>query len=144
MALFCGQHLSDHRDELWIAGGSARSDLVTRDLVVVTSYANQAKTVDRVLIGQSAASFLASSREQFYVSVSRGREQATIHTDDKQSLLDAVKQSDERVSATELVADAMRERAMYLGRLRQIEATTVPAHSPNHDRVQPCHDRQLS
>ncbi|MFI4870326.1 MAG: MobF family relaxase, partial [Phycisphaerales bacterium JB061] len=41
-----------------------------------TSHASQGKTVDRVLIGQSSDSLPASSREQFYVSVSRGREQA--------------------------------------------------------------------
>ena len=72
---------------------------------VVTSHASQGKTVDRVFIGQSSESFPASSREQFYVSVSRARQQATVYTDDKESLLDAVSRSDERLSATELVMD---------------------------------------
>lgn len=69
----------------------------------VTSHASQGKTVDRVFIGQSADSFAASSREQFYVSVSRGRESAVVYTDDKEALLAAVDRSDERVTATELL-----------------------------------------
>jgi conjugative relaxase-like TrwC/TraI family protein len=69
---------------------------------VVTSHASQGKTVDRVIIGQSADSMRAASREQFYVSVSRGRERATIFTDDKKALLEAVSRSDDRVAATEL------------------------------------------
>jgi conjugative relaxase-like TrwC/TraI family protein len=71
---------------------------------VVTSHASQGKTVDHVFIGQSAQSFPASSREQFYVSVSRGRTKATVYTDDKHSLLEAVRQSDDRLTATEFVA----------------------------------------
>jgi conjugative relaxase-like TrwC/TraI family protein len=76
---------------------------------VVTSHASQSKTVDRVFIGQSSQSFPASSREQFYVSASRGRYRATVYTDDKKALLDAISQSDERPSATEL-AGGERER----------------------------------
>lgn len=70
---------------------------------VTTSHASQAKTVDRVFIGQSARSFPASSREQFYVSTSRGREQVLVFTDDKAELLHAIDRSDERLSGTELV-----------------------------------------
>jgi conjugative relaxase-like TrwC/TraI family protein len=69
---------------------------------VTTSYGSQGTDVDKVLIGQSAASFLAASKEQFYVSVSRGKRQAMIYTDCKADLLAAVQQSDERLSATEL------------------------------------------
>ena len=78
---------------------------------VITSHASQGSDVDRVLIAQSADSIGASSKEQFYVSVSRGREQATIYTDNKIDLLDAVHRSDERLSATELLsADMLAER----------------------------------
>jgi conjugative relaxase-like TrwC/TraI family protein len=90
---------------------------------VVTSHASQGRTVDRVLIGQSSASLPASSREQFYVSVSRGKERATIYTDDKEALLDAVKPSDDRLSATELD----RERSALVRRLElQHESHSVP------------------
>lgn len=78
---------------------------------VVTSHASQSKTVDRVFVGQSSQSFPASSREQFYVSCSRGRYQVTIYTDDKEALKEAINQSDERVSATELV-NGSRQREM--------------------------------
>ncbi len=69
---------------------------------VVTSHASQGRTVDRVFIGQSSESFAASSREQFYVSASRAREQVTVFTDDKQSLRDAIKRADSRISAVDL------------------------------------------
>lgn len=73
---------------------------------VVTSHASQGKTVDRVFIGQSARSLAASSREQFYVSASRGRQQAVVYTDDKQALMEAVSRSDDRMTATELAREA--------------------------------------
>ena len=81
---------------------------------VVTSHASQGKTVDRVFVGQGSESFVASSREQFYVSASRAREQVTIYTDDKEALLDAVSQSEERVSATELVNGVEHRQAVIL------------------------------
>jgi len=90
----------------------------------VTSHASQGKTVDRVLIGQSAESFPASSREQFYVSVSRGRRGVTVYTDDKESLLHAVSRSDDRLTATEFVHDRiMRDRSETL---RRQEGLYVP------------------
>ncbi len=70
---------------------------------VATSHASQGKTVKRVLIGQSSYSFPASNREQFYVSVSRGQDSATIYTDDKEALRREVQRSDPRMSASELM-----------------------------------------
>jgi conjugative relaxase-like TrwC/TraI family protein len=81
---------------------------------VVTSHASQGKTVDRVFVGQSSQSFPASSREQFYVSCSRARERVTIYTDNKDDLREAIDQSDERVSATELVNGSPRRRGVAL------------------------------
>lgn len=75
---------------------------------VVTSHASQGKTVDRVLIGQSSESFPASSKEQFYVSVSRGRDQATIYTDNKDMLRSAIQETDDDYSAVDLVANRQR------------------------------------
>jgi hypothetical protein len=40
----------------------------------VTSHSSQSKTVDEVLLVASSKSFAAVNREQFYVSISRGRE----------------------------------------------------------------------
>lgn len=77
---------------------------------VVTSYASQGRTVDRVFIGQSQDSYPASSAEQFYVSASRAREQAVIYTDDKAALMEAVSRSDERFTAIELGRRAMAQQ----------------------------------
>lgn len=96
----------------------------------VTSHAAQGKTVDRVFIGQSAESFRASSKEQVYVSVSRGREKATLYTDDKESLLAAVHQSDDRITATELV----RDRAAVMQRLQEQRHTKECASERTHER----------
>lgn len=78
---------------------------------VMTSHSSQGKTVDKVIISQSSASFRASSTEQFYVSVSRGRESVSIYTDDKKELLQAVSQSNERQSANELMSKAGKDAA---------------------------------
>lgn len=90
---------------------------------VVTSHASQGKTVDRVFVSQSSRSFPASSREQFYVSVSRAREQVQLFTDDKAELLAAVTPGDERLSATELVGDFQPQAII---RRRLIEQTRNP------------------
>lgn len=102
---------------------------------VVTSHASQGKTVDRVIIGQSSGSYRASSREQFYVSVSRGRKQALVFTDDKAGLLDAVSQTDERISGTELAAEAARQ---HVQRQRVIEQLGL-----DHPAMQPTRTHEL-
>lgn len=70
---------------------------------VVTSHASQGKTVDTVLIALGSESLAAANREQFYVSVSRGRHGVRLYTDDKDAVLDAVKNSGARLSAMELM-----------------------------------------
>ncbi len=78
---------------------------------VVTSHASQGKSVDEVFVGQSSLSFPASSREQWYVSVSRAKKRVTVYTDDKEALREAVAHSDERLSATEFInGKASRQR----------------------------------
>ena len=77
----------------------------------VTSHASQGKTVDRVFIAQSSASKPASSREQFYVSVSRGRDRAIVYTHNKTALREAISQSDERLTATEFINVAIMRHA---------------------------------
>lgn len=98
---------------------------------VVTSHASQGRTVDRVLISQSSESFPASGKEQFYVSVSRGREGATIYTDDKRKLRDAISHSDDRVLATDLLKARKRtfrsRIEKHLTFVRDAAARTVEA-----------------
>jgi conjugative relaxase-like TrwC/TraI family protein len=77
---------------------------------VVTSHASQGKTVDVSLVALGSESFPAATREQAYVSFSRGREALRIYTDDKAAMLDAVKNSAARLSATELVGTAAPKR----------------------------------
>jgi conjugative relaxase-like TrwC/TraI family protein len=110
---------------------------------VVTSHASQGMTVDRVLIGESAQSYAAASPEQFYVSVSRGREKATVYTDNKQALLEAVRHSDERLSATEFVLQRQpHDRAALVQRLnRQFAAMPTPAPGLNQNRDGVAYDR---
>lgn len=96
---------------------------------VSTSYGSQGTDVKRVFIGQSAASFPASSIEQFYVSVSRGQKQATIYTDNKAELLEVVQRSDERLSATELMnGDMIPGRG---NAPRQLEPLPDPRREPS-------------
>ncbi len=72
---------------------------------VVTSHASQGKTVDAVLLAVGQESFAAANKEQFYVSVSRGREAVRLYTDDKAAMLEAVKGSGARLSASELMGN---------------------------------------
>lgn len=106
---------------------------------VVTSHASQGKTVDRVIIGQSSDSLPASSREQFYVSVSRGRKQALIFTDDKEGLLEAVGQSHERTSGTELAAEAARQRVLRQRAMEAVLAGPVPFERERTHDLEPAH-----
>jgi hypothetical protein len=68
----------------------------------VTSHGSQGKSVQRLLVAESEESLPAASREQFYVSASRGVEDIRIYTDDKEALMNAVSQSRQRPSATDL------------------------------------------
>src|SRR5262249_25856541 len=71
---------------------------------VVTSHASQGVTVDKVFVGVSSESFPATYQRTAYVSVTRGREQAQIFTDDRKALLKAITREDNPLSATELAA----------------------------------------
>lgn len=111
---------------------------------VVTSHASQGRDVQRVFIGQAAQSFPASSREQFYVSVSRGTEKVTVYTDDKYELLEAVKHSDERLSATELVNGTKAERALLPQRQCDASRSASAGRSrPNPSRDSLCRMRRM-
>jgi conjugative relaxase-like TrwC/TraI family protein len=107
---------------------------------VVTSHASQGKTVDRVFVGQGSLSAVASSREQFYVSCSRAKESVTVYCDDKEALREAVVQSDERLSATELThADRIRATVDLQRRydvLARPQAAEIRVHEPGKTRQQ--------
>ena len=67
----------------------------------VTSHAAQGKTVDEVLLVASSRSLPAVHQEQFYVSISRGRERCQIFTDDSDLLRSHVTRSSARLAAVE-------------------------------------------
>jgi conjugative relaxase-like TrwC/TraI family protein len=69
----------------------------------VTSHTAQGKTVDDVLVLASSRSFPAVHQEQFYVSISRGRERCQIFTDDAERLRLHVTHSSARLAAVEVV-----------------------------------------
>lgn len=69
----------------------------------LTSYGSQGKTVDQLLISQPSATFPATNQKQFYVSVSRARENVTIYTDNTEDLLSHIHKSGDRQGATELI-----------------------------------------
>lgn len=105
----------------------------------VTSHASQGKSVDRVLIGQSSDSFPASSREQFYVSVSRGKKEATIYTDNRDELLRAVDRSDDRLTTFDLLGDPEKQARGRAIRRRELLADVSSPASTNEKEM--IHDR---
>jgi len=91
---------------------------------VVTSHASQGKTVDTVLLAVGQESFAAANREQFYVSVSRGREAVRLYTDDKAAMMEAVRHSGARLSASELIRErqvAAKPRNSVMQRLFKVQ-----------------------
>jgi hypothetical protein len=76
-----------------------------------TSHSSQGKTVDTVFIAQSENSFGATSAEQFYVSVSRGRTECYVYTDDVEGLQRRIQETRERMPAVNLSDDVQNEAA---------------------------------
>ena len=70
----------------------------------VTSHAAQGKTVDEVLVVAASRSLAAVSQEQFYVSISRGRDRCQVFTDDAELLRSHVTRSSTRLAAVEVVS----------------------------------------
>lgn len=79
-----------------------------------TSHSSQSKTIRDVLIAQSADSIFVSSREQFYVSVSRGRKTVRIYTDDVTQLQESVGNSSQRRAGVELAGLSKQEIAVLM------------------------------
>ncbi len=90
--------------------------------------------MDDVLLVASSRSFGAVNREQFYVSISRGRERCHIFTDDADLLARRVTDSHERKAAVEL--QALRDELAKLGflpRPQLKEKTITPASTGRQD-----------
>ena len=91
----------------------------------VTSHAAQGKTVDEVLVVASSRSLPAINQEQFYVSISRGRERCQIFTDDSDLLRSHITRSSARLAAVEAMPQRdflqtiLRRGNRFLKRFRQ-------------------------
>jgi conjugative relaxase-like TrwC/TraI family protein len=102
---------------------------------VDTSYASQGKTVDRVFLSVGNASLPAVGQQQWYVSVSRGREIAKVYVEDKQDVRERIAKTGQRLSAVELTGTKLRDswRTRFrqafernrIGRFLKDRATTV-------------------
>src|SRR5439155_20246777 len=106
----------------------------------VTSHSSQGKTVDEVLLVASSRSFAAVNREQFYVSISRGRERCHVFTDDADLLARRVTDSHERMAAIEL--QALRDDLAKLGfaRKERLEEKSVSPAKEDFRAVRPMRD----
>lgn len=69
---------------------------------VLTSYAGQGKTYDRVLVAASRQSLAAVNARELYVDASRGRESVTLFTDDREALRMAANREEKRLHGLEL------------------------------------------
>jgi conjugative relaxase-like TrwC/TraI family protein len=76
----------------------------------VTSHAAQGKTVDEVLVVASSRSLPAINQQQFYVSISRGRDACRVFTDDAEMLRSHVTRSSARLAAVEVVPSVQRRK----------------------------------
>jgi ATP-dependent exoDNAse (exonuclease V) alpha subunit len=95
----------------------------------VTSYGSQGKTVDYVLFSDSTVQ-AATSRQQWYVTISRGRKGVRIFTADKEQLRENIARSGDRELALDLTTPRQPKRrslrrslATGLTRGRQLAAT---------------------
>jgi len=104
----------------------------------LTSHAAQGKTVDAVFLVATARSLPAVHREQFYVSVSRGRDECRVFTDDKELLRRHVTRSSTRLAAVEAIKGTPKPGAIIFARkiahrvavtAQRLRQFVAPAHS---------------
>lgn len=99
-----------------------------------TSHSSQGKTVREIFVAQSSSSFLAASKEGFYVGCSRGKENIRIFTDDRIELQRAIGNSSQRMSALELGGIDkevfMSEGLDGLGWVKRVAAERARHHEP--------------
>ena len=101
----------------------------------ITSHAAQGKTADQVVLLASTRSLPAVGQEQFYVSISRGRESCSILTDDLERLRIHAGRSGSRVSAVEavgitrnLLQKVIRRGERFFQRFRNFLTTQTQTH----------------
>jgi conjugative relaxase-like TrwC/TraI family protein len=96
-----------------------------RHAFVETSFGAQGQTHQRVILGMGAVSTPAMSQEQAYVSLTRGKERASVYTDDLTAMRKAVQHSSQKLAALELRPEppepkpVEKQRATLAERLRR-------------------------
>jgi ATP-dependent exoDNAse (exonuclease V) alpha subunit len=114
----------------------------------VTSHAAQGKTVDEVLVVASSRSLSAVSQEQFYVSISRGRERCQIFTDDSDLLRSHVTHSSARLGAVEAMPQrdflktVLQRGNRFLKRFHQRRAQSISTERSIHEIKSTEHHRK--
>jgi conjugative relaxase-like TrwC/TraI family protein len=114
----------------------------------VTSHAAQGKTVDEVLVVASSRSLPAVHQEQFYVSISRGRERCRIFTDDAELLRSHVTRSSARLAAIEAMPQRdflqtiLQRGNRFLKRFRQRIAQSISTERSNNEIKPTEHQRK--
>ena len=105
-----------------------------------TSVSAQGLTVTNVLLAMGAELVAAMSREQFYVSVSRGKRRVSIYVDDLPTVKAAVMQSSAKPTAIDLVRGTIRPELTWVGQQRLWRslkrrklAQLVAEHGPEQD-----------
>lgn len=78
----------------------------------ITSYASQGKSVDHVLFSDSMAK-AATSQQQWYVTISRGKKGIHIFTSDKEQLRENITRSGDRLSVLDLLAAHYQNNPLY-------------------------------
>jgi conjugative relaxase-like TrwC/TraI family protein len=100
-----------------------------------TSHSSQSKSVGDVLVAQSADSFLAASREQFYVSVSRGKQTISIYTDSRSELQKAVGNSSLREAGVEFAGITQRQMSESLDKWRSMVKSRRDDGAKSHEQA---------
>lgn len=85
-----------------------------------TSPASQGKSVNRVILLQSSMTGRAASKEQFYVSASRGKFAISIHTDDKLGMMKSVQRSSQRITASEIATNPAVRQQERIGKFKKM------------------------
>ena len=137
----------------WVVGKDAGH---FRPGFVETSMGSQGRTVQRVILGMSAASLPAINLEQMYVSASRAREQLRLYTDEADSVRDAIRHSSAKKAALDLVQplpltqpvrhDSLRAHHEHRKRQEYIERWRTDWHAPSvpHQLVAAMHTGRLT
>jgi hypothetical protein len=118
----------------------------------VTSHAAQGKTVDEVLLVASSRSLPAINQEQFYVSISRGRERCQIFTDDSDLLRSHVTHSSARLAAVEampqrdLLQTILQRGNRFLKQFRQrvARSLSIETNERNSHEIKPVERQRQS